>query len=53
MNNDKNKPAEKNKNQHKPTYTKEDIPFADGEGTKLDQEIDKSKSNENEAESED
>lgn len=53
MNNDKNKPAEKNNNQDKPTYTKEEIPFADGEGTKLDQEIDKNSSKENESESED
>lgn len=53
MDNNKNKAAEKNNNQDKPTYTKEEIPFADGEGTKLDQQIDKSNQRENESKSND
>lgn len=52
-NNNKNKAANKNNNQDKPRCTKQEIPFADGEGTKLDQQIDKSNQKENESKSED
>ncbi|MFC3560163.1 hypothetical protein [Pedobacter jamesrossensis] len=51
MNKEK-KTEEEKKNPDQPAYAKEEIPFADGEGTKLDQESDKSKSKENESKNE-